>query len=455
MELKYANQFQVEEYSNCKLITIVTGGRFLLIPKGVSVPKDVPSDIVVLQQPLKNVYLVSSAVMDLVSKAGALSHISFTGTKEKDWYVQEAADAMKAGALIYAGKYSAPDYELLLSNNCQFVIENTMITHNPEVKEKIQKIALELGYKPNLIGQALVRSKQDFKLGVILQSTETPTMQIVRAGVQRAAEELAASGVELVLRDFQGLDTELMLEYIEELVSAGVQGIALSPDTAPEVRQCIDELHAQGIPVITLNADAPGSKRLCFIGMDNYRAGQTAACLLRLMLPEGGKVLPLAGHLNNTAHNNRLNGFLDAIKAENTLNISTLVFQPCFDRDDYSHEITQHALRANPDLAAIYVASNGQKGVCQAIEEEGLKGRVKVAAFDLNELNMELLQSDSLSFVLDQEAFEQGYRPPFLLYEYLLHKKKPEKELLYTDIAIRTKYNSDMALVCTTMQSGL
>lgn len=143
------------------------------------------------------------------------------------------------------------------------------------------------------------------------------------------------------------------------------------------------------------------------------------------------------------------------LKAENTLNISTLAFQPCFDRDDYSHEITQHALRANPDLAAIYVASNGQKGVCQAIEEEGLKGRVKVAAFDLNELNMELLQSDSLSFVLDQEAFEQGYRPPFLLYEYLLHKKKPEKELLYTDIAIRTKYNSDMALVCTTMQSGL
>ena len=58
---------------------------------------------------------------------------------------------------------------------------------NPEVKEKIQKIALELGYKPNLIGQALVRSKQDFKLGVILQSTETPTMQVVRAGVQRAA----------------------------------------------------------------------------------------------------------------------------------------------------------------------------------------------------------------------------------------------------------------------------
>lgn len=142
MDLSYADQFSVEQYGAYKLVTIVDGGRFLLIPKGVSVPKDVPSDIVVLQQPLKNVYLVSSAVMDLVSKAGALSHISFTGTKEKDWYVQEAADAMKAGALIYAGKYSAPDYELLLSNNCQFVIENTMITHNPEVKEKLEELGI-------------------------------------------------------------------------------------------------------------------------------------------------------------------------------------------------------------------------------------------------------------------------------------------------------------------------
>ena len=312
---------------------------------------------------------------------------------------------------------------------------------NPEVAAKIHKIAAELGYKPNLIGQALVKSGRNFKLGAILQSTETPTMQIVRAGVQRAAEELAASGVELIMRENRGLDTELVLEHIEELVQQGVQGLAIAPNNSPEIRQCIDELFEQGIPVITLNSDAPGSKRLAFIGMDNYRAGQTAAGLLRFMLPEGGKVLPLAGHLNNTAHNNRLNGFFDTIKDES--GIELLAFQPCFDRDDYAHEITQHALRANPDLTGIYVASNGQLGACQAIEEEGRKGSVKVVAFDLNPLNMELLGSDSLSFVLDQEAFEQGYRPPFLLYEYLLHKKKPEKELLYTDIAIRTKYNSD------------
>lgn len=314
---------------------------------------------------------------------------------------------------------------------------------NPEVAAKIHKIAAELGYKPNLIGQALVKSRREFKLGAILQSTETPTMQIVRAGVQRAAEELAASGVELIMRENRGLDTEMVLEHIEELVSQGVQGLAIAPNNSPEIRQCIDELYEQGIPVITLNSDAPGSRRLAFIGMDNYRAGQTAAGLLRLMLPEGGKVLPLAGHLNNTAHNNRLNGFMDTINSETGNEIELLAFQPCFDRDDYAHEITQHALRANPDLTGIYVASNGQVGACAAVEEEGRKGKVKVVAFDLNPMNMELLQSDSLSFVLDQKAFEQGYRPPFLLFDYLQNRKAPEKELLYTDIAIKTKFNSD------------
>nr|WP_297171365.1 LacI family DNA-binding transcriptional regulator [uncultured Agathobaculum sp.] len=317
---------------------------------------------------------------------------------------------------------------------------------NPEVAARIQRIAEELGYKPNLVGQALVKTKRDFKIGAILQSVETPTMQIVLEGLRRATDELRSSGVELIVRELHGLDEELVLENIEELTSQGIQGLAISPNNTAELRQCINGLYEQGIPVITLNSDVPGSKRICFIGMDNYRAGQTAAGLMCQMLPDNSKILPLAGHLNNTAHNNRLNGFLDTLNQQNTYNLRIMPFQPCFDRNDYAHEITQHALRENPDLVGIYVASNGQEGVCQAVEEEGRKGKVKIIAFDLNEPNMRLLQSDSLNIVLDQHAFQQGYQPPFLLYEYLMHHKMPDNALLYTDISIRTKYNSDLVV---------
>lgn len=325
---------------------------------------------------------------------------------------------------------------------------------NPEVAERIRQIAVELGYKPNLVGQALVRAKQGIRIGVILQSAETPTMQIVQDGIRRAVDELQDSGVEVLLRDLKGLDDELLLENIEDLVSQGAQGLALSPNNTPELRMCINGLHEQGIPVITFNSDVPGSRRICFIGQDSYRAGQTAAGLMCQLLPEGSKVLPLTGHLNNTSHNSRLNGFLDTVQQNAPDRLQLLPFQPCFDRNDYAHEVTQHTLRAVPDLAGIYVAANGQEGVCEAVRESGRQGRIAVIAFDLNEPNMRLLHSDSLSFVIDQEAFEQGYRPPYLLYEYLVYKKQPARELLYTDIAIRTKYNSDLSVVTFSSPAG-
>lgn len=315
---------------------------------------------------------------------------------------------------------------------------------NPEVAARIHKIADELGYKPNMIGQALVRTKRDFKLGAILQSAETPTMQIVAEGVRQSAAELRGSGVDLELREIPGLNVERLLKEIDSLAAQGIRGLAIAPSNAPELVSRIDELAEQGIPVVTLNSDVPTSRRLCFIGMDNYRAGQTAAYLMRQSLPSGGQVFPLAGHLNNTAHNNRLNGFLDGLRILNADDIQLLPFQPCFDREDYAYEITQHILRENPGLLGIYVASNGQQGACRAIVEAGLRGRVRVIAYDLNEPNMELLQDGSLTFAIDQEAFDQGYRPPQILYNYLLYQKQPEKQLLYTDILIRTRYNSDL-----------
>ena len=308
---------------------------------------------------------------------------------------------------------------------------------NPEVAARILKIAGDLGYRPNTAGQALAR--QGFRLGAILQSAETPTMQDVAAGARQAAAELRGSGVEIELREVQGRDTLQVLRQIDELMDWGASGLAVASNNTPDLVRRIDQLHEQGIPVVTFNTDAPDSKRLCFVGMDSYRAGQTAAGLIRQMLPRGGLVLPIAGHVNNGAHYSRLQGFLDTLKGVSDIRL--LPFQPCFDRDDYAHEITQHILRENPALSCVYITANGQRGVCRAIEDERRKGRVRVVAYDLNEPNRALLRSGDLSFVLDQVAWKQGSQPLHILYNYLLNGKAPETELQYTDILIRTKYN--------------
>ena len=158
MNLAYADQFSIEQYGAYKLITIVDSGRYLLVPKGVSVPADVPSDIVVLQQPLDSIYLVSSSVMDQFVALDALDSIALSGTRQDGWYIDEAKQAMADGKITYAGKYSAPDYETIYSADCNLAIENTMIYHTPEVKEQLEKLGIPVfversSYEPHALGR--------------------------------------------------------------------------------------------------------------------------------------------------------------------------------------------------------------------------------------------------------------------------------------------------------------
>ena len=140
MELQYAENFSVDYYEGGYelLTTIPDSKQYLLVPEGAEVPVGLDEEICVLQEPLDNIYLVASGVMDMFASLDAVGQIRFSGQKQENWYIQKAKDAMAAGELIYAGKYSKPDYELLVSEGCDLAIENRMITHSPEVVEMLE-----------------------------------------------------------------------------------------------------------------------------------------------------------------------------------------------------------------------------------------------------------------------------------------------------------------------------
>ena len=140
MELLYADQFSVDYYNeDYALITIKDGGRFLVIPENAAVPKKIDEDIAVLQKPLDQIYLVATSAMDLFRAGGGIDCITLSGTDTDGWYIDEAKEAMERGDIVYAGKYNAPDYELILSSGCDLAVESTMIYHNPEVKERLEQ----------------------------------------------------------------------------------------------------------------------------------------------------------------------------------------------------------------------------------------------------------------------------------------------------------------------------
>ncbi len=143
MELLYADQFSVDYYEDgCALVTIEGGDRFLALPQGQTAPEGLDGDIAVLEVPLSDIYVASSSAMDLFLQIGALDHVAMTGTSAEGWSIPEIGQAVETGEILYGGKYSAPDYELILSRGCSLAIENTMIYHSPEVKEQLEDLGI-------------------------------------------------------------------------------------------------------------------------------------------------------------------------------------------------------------------------------------------------------------------------------------------------------------------------
>ena len=140
--LEYADQFAIYKYKGgYSLIDMVNSDRMLVVPEGAAVPDGLDSDIVVVQQPLSHIYMAATSAMALFESIDAMDAISFVGSKH--WYTEKAAAALERGVFAYAGKYNAPDYEMLVGGGCQLAIESTMILHNPEVKEML----IDLGIK--------------------------------------------------------------------------------------------------------------------------------------------------------------------------------------------------------------------------------------------------------------------------------------------------------------------
>ena len=98
--------------------------------------------ITVLQAPLDNLYVAATSSMALFDAAGAISRVKLTGTDAKGWYIDAPRQALENGSMVYAGKYSTPDYELLTVSGCDLAVESMMILHTPEVKEKLEELGI-------------------------------------------------------------------------------------------------------------------------------------------------------------------------------------------------------------------------------------------------------------------------------------------------------------------------
>ena len=146
---KEAKMFRISEFQKygrtVKLLVINGNQNYLICPKDCSVDEvksEFSDELTVITRGVSNIYLAATAAGADFRAINAIGEISYSSIKSEDWYVPEIRDAMKKGTIKFAGKYSAPDYELLKSNNVPLAVESTMILHTPAVREKLIKLGI-------------------------------------------------------------------------------------------------------------------------------------------------------------------------------------------------------------------------------------------------------------------------------------------------------------------------
>ena len=134
---------------------------------------------------------------------------------------------------------------------------------------------------------------------------------IARKGVEKADAELDDVTVDFKLPGSGAADEQKRI--IDDLVSVGVKGIAISPVDPDNQTQLINDTAKKAL-VITQDSDAPKSDRALYIGTDNVAAGRQAGELVKEALPNGGKIMVFVGKSDARNAAERFQGLKEALQ---------------------------------------------------------------------------------------------------------------------------------------------
>lgn len=257
---------------------------------------------------------------------------------------------------------------------------------------------------------------------VVIGKSVHPYWANVERGVKAAAQKL---GVQAIFFVPQKEDVAAQISTMETYIAQKVSGIAVAPSDPQALAPAIKKGRDAGIPVITLDTDAPQSARIAYIGTDNLAAGRIAGQEMRKLLPQGGKVAIGTGSLTALNSLQRIEGFKQAIQGTRIRIVATNN-----DKEDAATAVSLAAatLRAHPDLAGAYgvYAYNGPAWA-RAAKEAKVAGKLKIVAFDATDEHIALLKEGAIHVLVAQREYFQGYRSVELL--TLMAKEGVERAL--------------------------
>ncbi|MBC7284194.1 LacI family DNA-binding transcriptional regulator [Hoeflea sp.] len=268
--------------------------------------------------------------------------------------------------------------------------------------ERVENAVRQLGYVRDLTAANLARSRI-YPLVFVIPAGPNSFMRVLEAEIGAAMQRSLIERTSIRIETVPPFDSGAIVRVLDALDPKSVTGVALVATDTDEARAAVDRLIQQGVHVVTLVSDLPGSKRVHYCGIDNIAAGRTAGNLIgRFCAGRRGKVLVVAGSLKLSDHIDRAKGFAAVLKADCT---DLEIIGPIETNDDADTvgQAVAAALDTDPDIIAIYNLGAGNRGLIEAIAARQPR-KPAVVAHEVTEHSRQALADGIFDAVISQDC---------------------------------------------------
>jgi ribose transport system substrate-binding protein len=297
---------------------------------------------------------------------------------------------------------------------------------------------------------------------LISTNIKVPYWQSAGAGFAQSAQQL---GVAYAFQGPESYDPSAEKEALDGAIGKNPAGILISVADPNLIKDGIDRAIAAGIPVVTVDSDAPASKRLFFIGTINFQAGVAGGKRLAQELKSKGNVavftMPSQPNLNE-----RLRGYLDALGGYPQIKVVHIVDIKGDPRIafDSTTQFLANDKKEHIDAFVCLEALSG-KEVATVLDNNGIKGRI-IIAMDTDPETLQWIQKGVIAATISQKPFTMAYVGLKMLDD--LHHEKlktldadwardsfaPVPAFVDTGSAVIDKSNVDALIAATKSLSG-
>ena len=313
-------------------------------------------------------------------------------------------------------------------------------------REKVEKTLKELDYHPNMYASALAYNKSYTFHCIIPKHESEAYWEEIEEGAMSAAEHRRDFHINIKIKYYKRFSSNTFVKVTEESLKENPDGVIIVPSKLDLTRKFTDELHERNIPFVFLDSYMPDLKPLAFYGQDSFCSGYFAGKMLMLIASNEKEIMLMKqmkdGNVASKQQENRETGFRHYMRDHFPNVTITEVNLPLDEEREKYDDILEEFFSTHHNVHHC-ITFNSKAHLVGEFLLRSNRRNVQIMGYDMVSKNADCLRQGSISFLIAQHAYMQGFSCIESLFEAIVLKKEVTP-VNYMPIEILTRENIDV-----------